>query len=139
MSPPSWASARSTYVPRSRNVALTVHLLSGGTGGVLHPADQGELPPSRRSSHTLVCGGSNSTAPAPRYLNHDRRRPVAELGTKWLWPTRKAGIGRGLGLPSSVATAVSVTGCPTETVRRFSPSSVSLGGLFPIMSGTKPV
>jgi len=64
---------------------------------------------------------------------------LATFGRKWLWPTRNADIGRGLGLPSSVATALSVTGSPTFAVRFFSPSTLSSGGLLPVMSGEKPV
>ena len=64
-----------------------------------------------------------------------RRRPVAELGTKWLWPRRNAGIPRGAGFPSSVATAFKVTGSPALTCRVFAPSIVSSGATFPIMSG----
>ena len=52
--------------PGSLNVALTSQRLPSGTGGGPQPADHGELPPSRRSCHTLVCGGSNATSPGPR-------------------------------------------------------------------------
>ena len=43
-SPPSWAYARSTYVPGSWKIAPTSNRSSAGSGGGSQPGDQGELP-----------------------------------------------------------------------------------------------
>jgi hypothetical protein len=48
-----------TQAPGSANMARACHLLSSGIGGTFQLADQGDPPPSRVSSHTFVCGGSN--------------------------------------------------------------------------------
>ena len=54
------------YVKHAK-VARAFQMLPSGTGGVIHPADHGEPPPSRVSSHVLACGGSNVTdRPGPR-------------------------------------------------------------------------
>ena len=143
MRPPSWARHRSTYVPGSLKVVRVTHVPSGGTGGVSQFADHGEFPLSRVSSQTFLCGGSRVTLPAPRYTNQESLRPVAELGVpRPLRPRRMKGgrIDRscGFGTPSSLACAVKMTGCPTLTALLLSPSTLSMGALFPNRSLAPP-
>src|SRR5262245_1346548 len=130
---PSWAMQRSTYSPGVLKVARTFHLFPDGIGGVFQPIAHGEFAPSRLSCQALNCGGSNVTSPLPRYFTHTNRRPVAEAvryrldGDGWIARTR--------GLSSSVAVAVSNSGCPTLTCRLRSPATERTGAWFPARSG----
>lgn len=63
---PSSARARRTYVPGVSNVTVVSTLLSAGIGGANHTGAQGELVPTRKSSHVLICAGSKCTGPGPR-------------------------------------------------------------------------
>ena len=73
-------------MPGTLNVTLVVTLPSLGIGGANHTGAQGELAPTRKSSHVLICGGSNCTGhglllvfPAPR------RGIVGDTGKQYLY------------------------------------------------------
>ena len=53
-------------MPGASKVTVVVTLPSAGIGGANHTGAHGELAPTFRSSHVLICGGSNCTAPGPR-------------------------------------------------------------------------
>src|SRR5262245_35256653 len=84
-------------------------LPSGGIGGVVQRGDHGEFAPSRVSSHTLNCGGSKVTFPAPRYTYQTTRRPTALYG---MLPTRGAEYAGGRGAVGWREAAVAVS-CPS--------------------------
>ena len=73
---PSSARARRTYVPGTLDVTFVVILPSAGIGGANHTGAHGEFAPTRKSSQTLICTGSNTTGPGPRKWNHERCRPL---------------------------------------------------------------
>ena len=86
--------------------------------------------------------GDLACARAPRYTNRENLRPVALPGVPRLFPTiwptgRRNGLG--VGIPSSLATAINVTGCPTLASLVLPPSTFIVGALFPRVSGRPPV
>src|SRR5471032_104702 len=107
--------------------------------------DHGEFAYARVSVHVCICSGLNVTVAAlPRYTIHENRKPgpldgmIDEGG---LGPDATGGgcparVGLGCPLPArlagrlsgSFANATNVSGSPTFTIRRLSPSTVSSGG-----------
>ena len=73
---PSSARPRMTYVPGAPNVTVVVSRPSAGIGGANQTGAHGELAPTRKSSHVLICGGSKcDRAGAPKW-NHEKCRPL---------------------------------------------------------------